>query len=155
MMSLMLMFSVVASADAAGSEDITVTVTITAGAADVSLLVTAWSIGSIFEGSTPSTGPDFFSAKNESNSPEDLTLTVGNSDNGWTADDAAAGADQFAMQFSIDQGTSWTTIVGAGNSLAAALAANDSETFDLRLLAPITTTVGGVPQTILVTVTAS
>ncbi|MCH9023437.1 MAG: hypothetical protein IID32_11845, partial [Planctomycetes bacterium] len=79
MMSLMLMFGVVASADAASSEDITVTVTITAGAADVSLLVAAWSIGSISEGSTPSTGPDFFSARNESNSPEDLTLTVGNS----------------------------------------------------------------------------
>ena len=157
MMAFMLMVGISASADAATSDDISVTVTITAGAVDVSVSPGTWVVPDQSEGSSPNTisiGPDEFTATNGRNSPEDLKLTVGSSGD-WAVSDTAAGADQFAMQFSIDEGTSWTTIVGAGNSLAAGLVANDSETFDLRLLAPTTTTVGGAQQTILVTVTAS
>ena len=157
MMSLMLMFGMAATADAASSDDISVTVTITAGAVDVSVSPGTWVVPNQSEGSSPNTidiGPDNFAATNNRNSPEDLTLTVGSSGD-WAADDTAAGADQFAMQFSIDEGTSWTTIVGAGSSLASNLAASDSETFDLQLLVPTLTTVGGTEQTITVTVTAS
>ncbi|MCH7589948.1 hypothetical protein IIB34_02805 [PVC group bacterium] len=60
------------------------------------------------------------------------------------------------MQFSTAGGTpSWATIVAAGSSLVSSLDAGDSETFDLQLLVPTSTTVGGTEQSIAVTVTAS
>ena len=157
MIALMLATFGVTTAEAASSDAIGVTVTITASALDVSVSPNAWAIGGISESDTPNTTlPDFFTATNDRNSAEDLTLTVASSAD-WTADGAAAGADQFAMQFSTGGNSPvWTTIaVPAGSSLISGLAASANEKFDLKLLAPTSTTVGGTLQTIVVTVTAS
>jgi len=147
-------FGVVA-AEAASSDSISVTVTITSTALDVSVTPGAWAVGSISEGATPSTTPDYFTATNNRNSAEDITLSIASSAN-WTAANTA-GADQFGMKYNTAGATpSWTSIDSvSGALLADDLAAGASETFDLQLLAPTSTSAGGVQQTITVTVTAS
>ena len=154
MLTLMLVAFGVTTAEAAPSDAISVTVTITADALDVSVTPNAWAIGNIAVSDTPDTGADFFTATNGRNTTEDLTLTVSTLDD-WTFANTP-GADQFAMNFSINQGGLWTLIdVSTGGSLATGLAASASQSFDLQLEAPTSTVNGDAPQTIVVTVTAS
>lgn len=153
-MILMLVAFGVTSAQAASTATINVTVTITATALDVSVTPGNWAIGSISEGGTPDTVVgDPFVAKNNRNASENLTINVAGSTN-WTVG-SDAGADQFAMKFSTDNGTSWTEITTAGVTLVSNLGAQQQQSFDLQLLAPTSTTVGGTQQTIVVTLTAS
>jgi len=158
MVTLLLAVFGVASAEAAPSDTISVTVTITADAVDVSVSPSSWAIGNITASSTPDTvgsGPDYFTATNDRNADEDLTLTIASSAD-WTAANSA-GADQFGMNYSTAGGTpSWSPIDSStGALLADDLGAGASETFDLQLEAPTSTTVGGTQQSIVVTVTAS
>ena len=153
MMILMLAAFGAGTADAAATATIDVTVTITAGALDVSLNQTSWAIGSIAESATPDTvAGTIFTATNSRNASETLTLTVAGSAN-WAAGTEAA-ANQFAMQYSTNDGGLWTSILSGGSSLGS-VASGASKAFDLKLLAPTTTTVGGTQQSIVVTITAS
>lgn len=155
-MTLMLIAFGVATAEAASTAPISVTVTITATALDVTVLPTSWAIGPISAGGTKNTTlPDYFTATNNRNTTEDLTLTAVSSA-GWTFANTP-GADQFGMNFSTAGAVpSWTLIDSStGTLLANDLGAGASETFDLQLEVPTSTTVGGTPQTIIVTVTAS
>ena len=161
LLSLVLVATLVAlGAPQAEAADIGVTVTITA-TLSVSVDKTAWAIGSIYEAdiATTQTHPvvsplGTITANNTSNTAADLTITISNSSN-WTAA-GSPGADQFAMQASKDAGSNWDIIgVPGGYSLATDLAAGGSQGFDLMLMVPTSTTVGGTEQTITVTVTAS
>ena len=159
MMAFMLMVGINASADAATPTDtINVTVTITASGVSVVVTPDAWAISDIDASDSPTTvgiGPDFFTALNDSNASEDLTLSSASSDD-WTFANTP-GADQFGMNFSTGGAFPvWNTIDSStGGELATGLGAGAVRTFDLQLEAPTSTTVGGTEQTIVVTVTAS
>lgn len=147
----------VATAKAAISDTISVTVTITASGLSVIVSPTSWPIaGPTLEGDTPNTTlPGFFTATNDRNdgTAENLRLDAGNSGN-WTFANAP-GTDQFGMNFTTTGAAPWIEINSStGGSLATALAAGSSQSFDLQLEVPISTSSGGTLQTIPVTVTA-
>ena len=160
LLSLVLVATLVAlGMPQAEAADIGVTVTITA-TLSVSVDKAAWAIGSIAESeiATTQTHPlsplGTITATNDSNTTADLTITISNSGD-WTAAESA-GENQFAMQASTDTGTTWTIIgVPDGYVFASGLEADGSQGFDLMLMVPTSTTVGGTEQTITVTVTAS
>lgn len=142
----------VATAEAATFDNLSITVTITAGALSVNVIPGSWAIGSILESATPVS--TFTTNNTRTNAPEDITLTAVSSAN-WTFANTP-GANQFALNVSFDLGLTWSVV----DSLAGYLIANDlpaggSKAFDLKLLAPTSTTSAGVQQTITATVTAS
>ncbi|MBL7174697.1 MAG: hypothetical protein ISS66_02620 [Desulfobacteraceae bacterium] len=156
LLSLVLVATLVAfGATQAEADDISVTVTITA-TLSVSVSPGTWAIGPIAEGAEPNTTlPDYFTATNGSNTTADLTITIAGSDDWAFAN--TPDADQFGMNFSTGGASpAWTLIDSLiGGSLANGLTAGSTQKFDLQLEAPTSTTVGGTPQTIVVTVTAS
>lgn len=136
----------------AQSGSVAVTVTIT----EVLAITVApdWAIGSVSESATAISGADYFTVTNTSNATCDLTTTVdATTGEGWSFA-VNPGADAFAMDHSIDQGTTWTQIELAGTILVSGLAAQTNQSFDLQFYAPLTTTVGGTPQSFNVTITA-
>lgn len=158
MMCLALLALPVSRVQAEPSDEVTVTVTITQ-TLSVSLDNGSWDAGSnVSLGGAPDTvgalGPDYFTAENDGDGPEDLTVTVSGSAN-WTAG-TAPGADVFAMNLSTNGGSDWTLINPSGGaSLATSLAAGGTQAFDLQLLVPTSTAHFGVQQSITVTVTAA
>jgi hypothetical protein len=154
-MCLALLALPISRVQAAGSEAIAVTVTITQELS-VSLNQTLWDVGGgVSEGTIHATtdlNPGWFIAENAGNAPVDLTTTV-SCDTGWIPDSETGAADHFVMNQSTDGGSTW---VGIGaEPIASSLAPTVTQSFDLQLLVPTSTTQGGVPQTITVTVTAS
>jgi len=158
MMCLALLALPVSRVHADPSGEIAVTVTITQELS-VNVSPGSWEAGSSAAlGSTSDTigmGPSYFTATNNSNGPEDLTVTVSGSTN-WVAG-TAAGDEIFAMSLSTDDGSNWVVIdpsVGPA-TLADDLASGSDQTFDLQLAVPTSTAYAGVQQIITVTVTAA
>jgi hypothetical protein len=147
-----------AQADESSSVNVTVTVTLTLS---VSVTPSSWDIGMIPPEttnvdtiSTPPGGPEYFAATNDGNGFENLHVRI-SCDSGWTPS-SDPGINAFAMNLSKDQGASWNLIdPTSGIPLVMGLAAGATQSFDLQLLLPATTTTGGMKQTITITVTAS
>jgi len=141
----------VTNAFAAPSAQIAVTVTIVQSVS-VSVSPAGYAFGSTDAGSTLSTAVDAFTATNDGNGTENLTIVVAD-----TADWAASttvGNDNFVMNYY--NGSAWNLIdPSAGALLAGGLAPAASKTFGLQLMVPSATSKGGVEQSINVTVTAS
>lgn len=132
---------------AASSQAINVTVKITQGVS-VTVSPLAYAFGETSEGQALATAADAFTATNDGNGLENLSISVANSTD-WTASSAAA-EDAFAMN--LNDGTLIDPASGA--ALAISLAPTAAKTFGLELLVPTSTTKGGIEQTIPVTVTA-
>ena len=136
---------------AAPSAQVSVTVTITQSVS-VAVSPASYALGATDAGQTLGTAEGAFTATNDGNGLENLTISVADSAD-WAAG-TAAGADVFAMNFY--DGSAWTLIDPAGGTgLASELAPAAYKVFGLQLLVPTSTAKGGVEQSINVTVTAS
>jgi len=113
----------------------------------------AWSIGAVNMGETAGTGPNYFTATNDGNVPEDLAIQCGNSGQGWTCG-AAAGIETFAMKAKGGDLADWTAIL-TSQILKTNVAMDDNVTFDLQFTAPTATVYLDTEHSITVTVTAS
>lgn len=150
-LGLVLGLVMVSTAIAAPAAQVSVTVTITQ---NVSVTVTpgSYAFGSTDAGTTLITAVDAFTATNDGNGAENLTITVSDSAD-WTAS-TTAGTDAFVMNYY--NGSSWSLIDPvSGASLASGLAPSDVQLFGVQLLVPTDTNSGGVEQLINVTVTAA
>ncbi len=137
---------------AADTATITLTVTITQ-VLSVTVTPSSWAIGELSTGGSSNTSGGYFTATNDGNTAEDITISVGNSAN-WTAG-TSPGSETFALQYSLNNGTTWTTVNPSGTLLVEGLAAGSSQSFDLKFLAPTSTAYGGIEQNISVTLSAS
>ncbi len=149
---LALMFISAPCVFAAPSSQIAVTVTLTQS---VSVTVTpnSHAFGATSEGQTLATAADAFTATNDGNGSENLSITVAGSAN-WQAASAAA-KDAFVMNYTTN-GTTWNLITPTtGAQLATNVAKSATQKFGLQLLVPASTDFGGVQQSIPVTITAS
>ena len=149
MTALALIAGVAMKAEAATSADITVTVTL--ANISVSLSSGAWDMEIVAESSVNTSTT--FTATNNGNVDEDLDISVTDSDGGWTAE-AAAGVNQFAMDFQLSGSPDWVNITNAGVGLVDPLATTGTQDFTLRFTAPAPGS-GYVTQEITVTVSAS
>lgn len=150
-LTLLMALLVIPCAFADPTANIAVTVTITQS---VSVTVTpgAYPFEPTTEGQTLTTAVDAFTAVNNGNGLQNLTIAVADSAD-WVAA-STVGKDQFVMNYNADG--SWKLITPAtGASLAAGLAKGAEQKFGLQLMVPDETDHGGVPQSISVTVTAS
>lgn len=117
----------------------------------VSVSPSTWDIGAIALSGT--NGPASFSATNDGNVSEDLSIAGTDGAGGWTLA-ATAGADAFSVQ--VDDGVSPFALTTGGSSLASNVAKDGSAGFDLTFGAPTDDTFGGgVDQSFSVTVTAT
>jgi len=151
-LALVLMFIAAPCVFAAPSSQIAVTVTLTQS---VSVTVTpnSHAFGPTSEGQTLATAADAFTATNDGNGSENLSITAADSVN-WQAASAAA-KDAFVMNYTTN-GTIWNLITPAtGAQLATSVAKSAAQKFGLQLLVPTSTDFGGVQQSIPVTITAS
>ena len=140
---------------AASSSQIAVTVTINQNLS-VSVTPNSYAFGSADQGQMIQTAIDTFTAVNDGNGAERLTLTVGNSAN-WTAGLLAdVGKDVFSMAY-IDQryGSGFVIDPTNGSDLGNGVAKGAQWKFGLSLYLPTDTDYPTVEQTIPVTVTAS
>lgn len=148
----------VSQALAAESGTIAVTVTISS-VIDISVSPTSWAIGNLAESGVTDTtggGGDYFTVTNNSNAAINLTTTVGNTSSEHWAFANDPGIESFAMDQSINQGTSWTEIDATGGAtLVSGLAPHTNQSFDLQFHAPIQTAHGGILETFNVTITGS
>jgi hypothetical protein len=135
---------------AAPSSQIAITVTVTQSVS-VSVTPDSYAFGATSENQTLATTADAFTAINDGNGSENLTITVGNSAN-WQAASAIA-KDKFVMNYNIGSGWNLITPI-SGSSLINGLVKDGQQTFGLQLLVPSATDFGGVQQSIPVTVTA-
>lgn len=150
-LSAVMLLLPVSAVFAAPSAQVSVTVTITQSVS-VAVTPSAYAFGSADAGQTLATAVDAFTATNDGNGLENLTISVANSAD-WSAG-TAAGADVFAMNFY--NGSGWSLINPAtGSALVTGLTPAASGTFGLQLLVPSSTVKGGVEQSINVTVTAA
>jgi subtilisin family serine protease len=113
----------------------------------------AWSIGVVNMGETAETGPNYFTATNDGNVPEDFAIQCGNSGQGWTCG-AAAGIETFSMKAQGGDLTDWTAI-HTSQILKTNVAEDGAVTFDLQFRAPTATVHLDNEHSITVTVTAS
>ncbi|MBA7709623.1 hypothetical protein ES703_118544 [subsurface metagenome] len=113
----------------------------------------AWSIGVVNMGETAETGPNYFTATNDGNVPEDLAIQCGNSVQGWTCG-TAAGIETFAMKAQGGDLTGWTAI-DTSQILKTNVAKDGTVTFDLQFTAPTATVYLDTEHSITVRVTAS
>lgn len=146
MTALALIAGVAMKAEAALSDDITVTVTLQN--ISVSVSPDTWPMGTVAASSVITQS---CTATNGGNVNEDLDIKVTDS-NDWAAA-AAAGANQFAMDFQLSGGSTWTNITTGGVDLVDPLAPGTQD-FTLRFTAPDAGS-AYAQQTITVTVSAS
>ena len=139
----------VATASAWGgtSESITVTVSLEE-VVSVSLDANAWSIGAISLGGT-NTSPTF-TATNDGNVAEDVSILATDSAGGWTL--GTSGADTFQ----VDETNSATTLSTTAQEIATDVAASGTVAIDLTFTAPSSDTKGGgVDHSFTITVSAA
>jgi len=99
---------------------------------------------------------DIQHAGNTGNVNIDLTINGMNSTSagaGWTLADAAA-SETYAHKFSTDAGVAWIALATSAKNLDTALAAAQTQDFDLRIYTPTATTDYN-EQTVDVTITSS
>lgn len=77
-------------------------------------------------------------ATNNGNVAETINIQGANTTN-WTLA-ATAGVDQYVHQFSINSGTVWTALTTSYSTLTVGLAALGTQTFDLKITTPSSTT---------------
>jgi hypothetical protein len=136
---------------AAETDTITVTVSMES-VVSVSVSPDAWNIGAVSEGGA--SGAESFTATNDGNVTEDLTITGANGANGWNIG-AAAGVDVFAVM--LDRSLPSEDMLETGPvPLTDALAPAAGHAFTLDYLAPTSDTQGGgVDHSFSITITAS
>jgi len=98
---------------------------------------------------------DLQTATNDGNVAEDFNIESSNATGGtaWTISGAAIGADTYMHKFSTNSGSVWTAMTTGYTALASNIAAAGTQTFDLQLLTPSSST-DYVQKTITVTVQA-
>jgi hypothetical protein len=114
----------------------------------VSVSPDTWNLGAISRGMTY--GPQSFTATNDGNVTEDLTITGSNGANGWNIG-SATGTDTFTVELDADNLLMTTPL-----SLTSGLASSASYPFDLTYKSPDDDTQGGgVDHSFTITITAS
>ncbi|MFH1191136.1 MAG: hypothetical protein V1670_02960 [Candidatus Omnitrophota bacterium] len=120
--------------------------------ASVSVTGTTWPIGT--KKASAETVSSSFTVKNEaSGGTENIEISVGNSTSGWTPSASVSpGSDQFALHLSDN-----TTVIGSAPvTLVSGLVNNATADRTFHFITPSSVTAGeGVPQTIIVTLTAT
>jgi len=136
---------------AAETDTITVTVSMES-VVSVDVTPAAWNIGAI--GESGGSGPESFTATNDGNVTEDLTITGANGANGWNIG-AAAGVDVFAV--TLDRGElSEDMLETSPVPLTSSLAPDAGHGFTLDYSAPTEDNQGGgVDHSFSITITAS
>jgi hypothetical protein len=135
---------------AAETDAITVTVSMES-IVSVSVSPDDWIIGPIGEGEDATQGS--FTATNDGNVTEDLTITGADGANGWNIA-AAAGVDEFAVQ--LDRGVGGPMLETNPLPLTSSLAAAAGHAFTLDYAAPLSDTQGGgLDHSFPITITAS
>jgi subtilisin family serine protease len=112
-----------------------------------------WGIGHVNMSETAATGPDYFTATNDGNVPEDFAIQCGNSGQGWICG-ASAGIETFAMKAQGGDLTSWIAI-NTSQILKTNVAEDGAITFDLQFAAPTATIHLDTEHSITVIITAS
>lgn len=138
------------------------TVTCTVTAVLVSVTVTDGSVayGTLALGATRSTLDlsDTQTATNSGTVAENFTIKSSDATRGggttWTLVTGTPSLNEFKHEFSTDSGTSWTAMTTSYVSLATSVGTSGSQTFDLRITMPGSTT-DYLEHTITVTVMAS
>lgn len=158
---LLLALVLLLSAQAAFAAD-QITVTVTLQQVGVSVTPTSWDLGTMAPSASQSSwvsgNAGHFTATNEGNVDEDLTIAAGSSAN-WSPGMAVA-VDTFVIGFGIGSGDyttepTYTTFTTA-TSLATSVAAAGTVDFDLKFTAPAAgSTVGGSAETFTVSLAAS
>jgi len=136
---------------AAETDTITVTVSLTS-VVSVSVSPAAWNIGAISLNGT--NGPESFTATNDGNVTEDLTITGANGANSWNIG-ATADLDQFSVI--LDEGdVSEDALETTPVPLTSSLASEAGHAFDLTYHAPSDDNQGGgADHSFTITITAS
>jgi hypothetical protein len=137
------------------------TVTCTVSAVLVSVTVAPGSVayGTLALGANITTIAlnDTQTATNTGTVAEDFNIESSNATRGggtdWTLMTGAPGSNQFKHEFSINAGSNWTAMTNSYASLKTNVASNSSQTFDLRITMPGSTT-DYLEHTITVTVQA-
>lgn len=151
----------VVSVEGADSGVVSVTYTCTQGLS-MTLSPGTWAIGSMAEGATSSTfnsaNQGYFTVTNTANGTSYMDISAGIA--GGMSIGGAAGVNTVRIGHGQATGAgpyteagSYTALTGSDANLATITSGNTYK-FDLQLLAPTSTTLGGVQQTITVTVTA-
>ena len=96
---------------------------------------------------------DTQTVQNNSTIAEDFSITGQNTTCPWTLA-GTNGANQYVHSFSINSGSSWTALATSNQSLATNIAANGTQSFDLKITMP-TSTSCYTQQSVDVTVTAT
>lgn len=131
----------------ASTDTITVTVSLEE-VVSVSLDANTWTIGAIALSGTDSSPT--FTATNDGNVVEDISILASNSAGGWTL--GTAGADTFQ----VDETNSVTTLTTSAQMIASDVALSGTVTIDLDYTAPSSDTLGGgVDHSFTVTVSAA
>ncbi len=132
---------------AATSDNITVTVSLEE-TVSVSLDVNTWTIGAIALSGTDASPT--FTATNDGNVAEDISIRGTNSAGGWTL--GTAGADTFQ----VDETNSVTTLSTTAQLIASDVAVSGTVTINMNYTAPSSDTLGGgVDHSFTITVSAA
>ena len=124
----------------AGTDQVACTVTaqkISVSVSDGSVAYGTIALGSS-QDTTASGVNDSQTATNDGNVAEDFNIE-GVDTTGWTLA-AATGSDQYVHEFSTDSGSNWTALTTSYQTLATNIASSSTQTFDLRVWVPSSTT---------------